>query len=193
MLKCVQCRRLKKKCSGDPGDGSGCEACKAAPRYRQCVFIRPETWLLAPEDTSVSSASSRSSPNSYHQDVIFGEPASGLQSTCSYPVSQSSQQWQACQQAQARDQRNPSMPLATPVTIMVPSMNVLNSSWPAQHRQLPPGFTDPVYYISQARTNPPNTYAATQHGFNILPPFRGCQSYPEVAGDRHRYRLPTAS
>ncbi|EME46521.1 hypothetical protein DOTSEDRAFT_70506, partial [Dothistroma septosporum NZE10] len=40
-VACSRCRRRKIKCTGDPGDGSGCSACRSAGADRnQCTFIR---------------------------------------------------------------------------------------------------------------------------------------------------------
>ncbi|CZT15302.1 uncharacterized protein RCC_01166 [Ramularia collo-cygni] len=40
-VACSRCRRRKIKCTGDPGDGSGCSACRSAGADRSsCTFIR---------------------------------------------------------------------------------------------------------------------------------------------------------
>ncbi|KAK4503617.1 hypothetical protein PRZ48_004532 [Zasmidium cellare] len=40
-VACSRCRRRKIKCTGDPGDGSGCSACRSAGADRNtCTFIR---------------------------------------------------------------------------------------------------------------------------------------------------------
>lgn len=41
MKQCSRCRRRKIKCTGDPGDGSGCSACRSAGADRNtCTFNR---------------------------------------------------------------------------------------------------------------------------------------------------------
>ncbi|KAI5367491.1 Putative zn(2)-C6 fungal-type DNA-binding domain-containing protein [Septoria linicola] len=40
-VACSRCRRRKIKCTGDPGDGSGCSACRSAQADKSsCTFIR---------------------------------------------------------------------------------------------------------------------------------------------------------
>ncbi|TLD38842.1 mucin-desulfating sulfatase (n-acetylglucosamine-6-sulfatase) [Venturia nashicola] len=38
-MACVRCRKRKIKCSGDPGNGTGCQACRAAGS-KDCTFFR---------------------------------------------------------------------------------------------------------------------------------------------------------
>lgn len=39
--QCIRCRKRKIKCSGDPGDGTGCQACRACGAdVKQCNFVR---------------------------------------------------------------------------------------------------------------------------------------------------------
>lgn len=39
--KCARCRKRKIRCSGDPGDGSGCQNCRSAGAdLRECRFAR---------------------------------------------------------------------------------------------------------------------------------------------------------
>ena len=39
--KCGRCRRRKIKCSGDPGDGTGCQACRSSGvKLEDCNFCR---------------------------------------------------------------------------------------------------------------------------------------------------------
>ena len=39
--QCSRCRRRKIKCSGDPGDGSGCRACRTSTTdAEECCFMR---------------------------------------------------------------------------------------------------------------------------------------------------------
>jgi hypothetical protein len=41
MSKCGRCRRRKIKCSGDPGDGTGCQACRSSGvKLEDCNFCR---------------------------------------------------------------------------------------------------------------------------------------------------------
>ncbi|EMC98938.1 hypothetical protein BAUCODRAFT_22250 [Baudoinia panamericana UAMH 10762] len=47
-VACSRCRRRKIKCSGDPGDGSGCQACRTATSDTStCTFIRVGAYELS--------------------------------------------------------------------------------------------------------------------------------------------------
>lgn len=46
-VQCSRCRRRKIKCTGDPGDGSGCSACRSAGADRNtCTFNRVRNLAL---------------------------------------------------------------------------------------------------------------------------------------------------
>lgn len=184
MVQCFRCRRLKKKCSGDQGNGSRCEACRTSRTQPQCIFIRPESWLLASTASTPSSESTSSSPCSDEEYVLYAVPPLVAETAYSDPVPRSSEQYQARQQAPSMIQQGTFAPSAVPATPATPSVPLLTSSWPAQQRQLPSGFTDPVYYMSQARNYPQNTYEAANTQSNTLPPFRAHQSHARSVSGR---------
>lgn len=39
-IKCMRCRKRKIRCSGDPGDRTGCTNCKSAGETETCQFLR---------------------------------------------------------------------------------------------------------------------------------------------------------
>ena len=45
LYQCDRCRKRKIKCSGDQGDGSGCDNCKTVG-WTECQFLRVSNWLL---------------------------------------------------------------------------------------------------------------------------------------------------
>ena len=71
--KCLRCRQRKTKCSGDPGDGSGCDTCKTAKASHSCVFIRPHEFFFSSDDMSHSSGSKSCSPDSRVDDMMTNE------------------------------------------------------------------------------------------------------------------------
>jgi hypothetical protein len=44
--QCARCRKRKIRCSGDPGDNSGCTNCQSAHTADSCVFLRVRTQSL---------------------------------------------------------------------------------------------------------------------------------------------------
>lgn len=173
---------MKKKCSGDAGDGKACTACKSTGRQRRCVFARPETWILATDMVSSSDESTRSSPSSQQSTLSFREPVTAAEPSHPHPNPQMFEQWHVLQRRQTTRHEAIWMPRPVSDTTVTPSMNILTSSLPFRQRQLPPGRTDPVYYQSQARINVPDIHAASGHRYyplqdansnqsNTLPPF----------------------
>ncbi|KAK4543897.1 hypothetical protein LTR36_004671 [Oleoguttula mirabilis] len=66
-VACSRCRRRKIKCSGDPGDGSGCQACRASGAdTHACNFIRVGT-LMPPGGGAVEVYPQASSGNGASQ------------------------------------------------------------------------------------------------------------------------------
>ncbi|KAK6436383.1 hypothetical protein LTR95_007426 [Oleoguttula sp. CCFEE 5521] len=52
-VACARCRRRKIKCSGDPHDGTGCQACKqSGANVRDCAFMRVNSNELAFKDSN---------------------------------------------------------------------------------------------------------------------------------------------
>ncbi|KAK6435575.1 hypothetical protein LTR95_008241 [Oleoguttula sp. CCFEE 5521] len=52
-VACARCRRRKIKCSGDPHDGTGCQACKqSGANVRDCAFMRVNSKEVAFDDGS---------------------------------------------------------------------------------------------------------------------------------------------
>ncbi|OQO11724.1 hypothetical protein B0A48_03451 [Cryoendolithus antarcticus] len=52
-VACARCRRRKIKCSGDPHDGTGCQACKqSGANVRDCAFMRVNSNVLAFKDSN---------------------------------------------------------------------------------------------------------------------------------------------
>ncbi|KXT16254.1 hypothetical protein AC579_6946 [Pseudocercospora musae] len=94
-VACSRCRRRKIKCSGDPGDGSGCSACKSANADKpSCTFNRVGSRDVAiagvdmlPTSSSISSATpaSASASASYSSDSSTSSYSSGLYQTHQRP------------------------------------------------------------------------------------------------------------
>lgn len=159
--KCLRCRKFKKKCTGDPGDGSGCESCRSVSGRRECIFVRPDTWLLDPDNaSSMTSVYSATSIGSRWNNQTGRQPLPPGHWYREEPALQNLQPYHN-PPALGADQLQSAAMLPTPAQSpsISPVMSLLNSAWPSQpsfQRKLPPGFTDPVFYTSQARMHTRN-------------------------------------
>ncbi|KAF2169212.1 hypothetical protein M409DRAFT_52484 [Zasmidium cellare ATCC 36951] len=84
-VACSRCRRRKIKCTGDPGDGSGCSACRSAGADRNtCTFIRVGSHPVSGIDlmpASSSMAGGTPSTATYGTDVTTSAYDAGLYQT----------------------------------------------------------------------------------------------------------------
>ncbi|KAK5171052.1 uncharacterized protein LTR77_004196 [Saxophila tyrrhenica] len=71
-IACARCRRRKIKCSGDPGDNTGCSACKSsgADISKDCTFNRVGShswnWTTPPELDATGTMSIPAQASGYH-------------------------------------------------------------------------------------------------------------------------------
>ena len=178
----MRCRKLKRKCSGDPGNGKGCESCKfAAGPSDGCIFIRPTSWFINRERTPVDSAFPSGSVSNQSYPQVFGDR---LPQTAPYheqPDLQILQGWQTLPPLRMNPPQNAtSLPTPVSTTYNSPGMSTPTQQWlsqPSYQRQLPPGFTDPVFYISQPRLLIGRDYEPADVGFNALS-HHGQRAYP---------------
>lgn len=187
----MRCRKLKKKCTGDPGDGSGCESCRNVSNHRDCIFVRPDTWLLNPDSASAISVCPSTSVSSRWISNTCRQPL--LQTRSYRPDSppQTLQQWHTLPPLRMHPtQQGAALPAPAQSPSTSPRMSLSNSPWPSQpsfQRQLPPGFTDPVFYTSQARIPVRSDYDVPEAGLAPLSPSRS-RSYLASRGTGGRSR-----
>ncbi|CAK1357677.1 unnamed protein product [Cercospora beticola] len=97
-VACSRCRRRKIKCTGDPGDGTGCSACRSAQADKaSCTFNRVGSREVPLPQFEVIPASSTSIPNV-------------TPTTTSYPVEATSNLYNGSNTTQVGLQR-PSLPM----------------------------------------------------------------------------------
>ncbi|RPB04559.1 hypothetical protein L873DRAFT_1369438 [Choiromyces venosus 120613-1] len=78
-VACGRCRKRKIRCSGDPGDNTGCGNCKAASVTQgTCVFLRVSSAAIDLHPHPYSSSSSASSSSS---SLALGHPHSNMPSS----------------------------------------------------------------------------------------------------------------
>ena len=177
LAKCIRCRRLKKKCTGDSGDGRGCESCQTSRDPSDCIFVRPGTMLWEQENSSGCHGSMSTRLSSPQNVSVFKDCAQSFSS--SQDPLYTAQYWQRLPPTRTPPlSRESTLPTPAPSPAASPGMTLLNSPWAAQPievRLSPPralSSTHPAWYASQTRKQTTNDGGFVNAGYYTLAPYQ---------------------
>ncbi|KAM3425580.1 putative transcriptional regulatory protein C2H10.01 [Cercospora zeina] len=164
-VACSRCRRRKIKCTGDPGDGSGCSACRSAQADKaSCTFNRVGSRDMPLSGLEVIPTSSTSIPNA-------------TPTTTSYPMDASSTLYNGGS--------------GTPIAVQRPSLPVLHTR--TAYPDYDSYNTSPVDDYTYASSTVPRheSFAGAYSTESFRPYTSGSMSAP--SGSANLYYEPAAA